>query len=728
MPLTAGDFLQGRYRIVARLGQGGMGAVYNAWDTRLDVPTALKEMVPQPGLDSQKLGELTQQFQQEAQVLARLDHPHLVRVTDFFQEDGNAYLVMDFVQGESMAELIRRKGALSEPEVLAWTEQLLSALAYCHSQGIIHRDVKPHNVLIDSDGQAILVDFGLVKLWDPRDPRTRTAIRAMGTPEYAPPEQYDAQLGHTDPRSDVYSLAATVYHALTGRAPETATSRMASPERFPALRSLAPGVSRRTESAVMKALALVRSQRWGDANEMADALGVSRPATPSQPFEPVAPPAPEVAGTMSMEEPRPSPRPRRRLPGWVWAVGGLVALAAVLGGAAVVIGLRSRTGASTATPPVGQVAGRTEPTTAADGETPSLVTPASTPTQQPTDTPEPSPSATALPSATASPTPIDETPTSAATSTRTPGPTSSPTSEAASPSPQPTSPPASGALFTFEQWAPWRRGDQPYGELTQTQEQVRSGSHAAKMRYDFPATEDDFVVFVRQVGLAGQPDSVGAWVYGDGSGHYLNSWIEDAQGEIWSVNLGQLGAPGWQQLVGRVDPGRTWPSGHVAGPENDVVDYPIRFYALVLDRAGSGPSTGQIYLDDVSVWKGRTNATATPLPQATQAGSAPEPTPTAGSEAPVSEGLLDFPVPTQLDAWEKAGGGMYKCTIIVRIQGGAPPFTVYQDQTLAGTTDQRDYPLVFESSGSTILHTIIVESADGQSISHKYYIEAPWKD
>jgi hypothetical protein len=94
----------------------------------------------------------------------------------------------------------------------------------------------------------------------------------------------------------------------------------------------------------------------------------------------------------------------------------------------------------------------------------------------------------------------------------------------------------------------------------------------------------------------------------------------------------------------------------------------------------------------------------------------------------VSGGPLDFPVPTQLDAWEKSGGGMYKCTIIVRIQGGAPPFTVYQDQTLAGTTDQRDYPLVFESTGPTILHTIIVESADGQSISHKYYIEAPWKE
>jgi hypothetical protein len=120
MPLTPGQILQNRYRIISLLGQGGMGAVYRAWDTRLSVPVAIKEMVPQPGLDSQTLAQLRQQFQREAMVLARLIHPNLVRVTDFFEEGGNAYLVMDFVEGQSLADLIAARGPLPEAQVLDW--------------------------------------------------------------------------------------------------------------------------------------------------------------------------------------------------------------------------------------------------------------------------------------------------------------------------------------------------------------------------------------------------------------------------------------------------------------------------------------------------------------------------------------------------------------------------------------------------------------------------------
>jgi len=188
MTLQVGEVLQNRYRVISLLGEGGMGAVYRAWDTRLNVAVALKEMTTQPGLPPHILAQLRQQFQQEAQVLARLNHPHLVRIGDFFEEHGDAYLVMDFVEGESLAYRIEREGPLSEAQVLGWAGQLLDALAYCHSQGVIHRDIKPQNVIIRPDGRAVLVDFGLVKLWDPHDPRTRTAMRGMGTPEYAPPE------------------------------------------------------------------------------------------------------------------------------------------------------------------------------------------------------------------------------------------------------------------------------------------------------------------------------------------------------------------------------------------------------------------------------------------------------------------------------------------------------------------------------------------------------------
>jgi hypothetical protein len=272
MTLQKGHVLQGRYRIVKLLGQGGMGAVYRAWDVRLNVPVALKEMTPQPGLDVQTLTQLCQQFEQEANILARMKHPHLVHVTDFFEEAGNAYLVMDFVEGESLADCIAREGALDEAQVLVWAEQLLDALATCHGEGVIHRDVKPQNVVITPQGGAVLVDFGLVKLWDPDDPHTRTAMRGMGTPEYAPPEQYDTYTGHTGPQSDIYGVGATLYHALTGQAPPTVTQRTASRSVFKPPRALNPRISRQTEAAILRAMALFVEDRFSTAGDMAVAL------------------------------------------------------------------------------------------------------------------------------------------------------------------------------------------------------------------------------------------------------------------------------------------------------------------------------------------------------------------------------------------------------------------------------------------------------------------------
>ncbi len=319
--LTTGSVLQNRYRIVSLLGQGGMGSVYRAWDMRLSVPVALKEMTPQPGLGDQTLGQLRQQFQQEATVLARLHHPHLVRVTDFFEESDNAYLVMDFVEGEELAERIKQRGPLTETKVLAWAEQLLNALAYCHDQGILHRDIKPQNVVIRPDGQAMLVDFGLVKLWDPNDPHTKTVMRGMGTPEYAPPEQYEADTTHTDPRSDVYSLGATLYHAMSGQAPLTATLRMASPERFVPVRKLNPSVSLTTETTVLRALELNRSKRWQSAGEMAAALGIGGVPSPSQPSRHVTPTTPRRDKTKAMPGVQPTAAPPRRRKQWVWLLG-----------------------------------------------------------------------------------------------------------------------------------------------------------------------------------------------------------------------------------------------------------------------------------------------------------------------------------------------------------------------------------------------------------------------
>ncbi len=355
MELVPGTMLQNRYRIVNPLGQGGMGAVYRAWDTRLSIAVALKEMIPQPGLDSATLSELQEQFQQEAVVLARLNHPHLVRVTDFFQEKQKAYLAMDFVEGESLAEKIEREGAQTETQVVRWTEQLLDALAYCHAEGIIHRDIKPQNVICRLDGNVKLVDFGLVKLWNPQDPQTRTVMRGMGTPEYAPPEQYDIHGSHTDARSDIYSLGATLYHALTGQIPPTATLRMAKPEAFKPPRTFKRDLSPGLEQVVTRAMALPVQERFGSAEEMGKVLrgggwaptvsaapeGLTPPPPPlqrtvrmpeSEPLGP--PPPPHASSAWSGRTPPPPSRKRKGLPlwGWVAGAGGLLLIVALICG------------------------------------------------------------------------------------------------------------------------------------------------------------------------------------------------------------------------------------------------------------------------------------------------------------------------------------------------------------------------------------------------------------
>lgn len=419
--LDSSSVLQNRYRIIRKLGEGGMGAVYHAWDMRLSIPVALKEMIPQVDIKPEILQELRTQFQQEATVLARLNHPNLVGVTDFFEEGRNVYLVMQFVEGVSLAEQIKRYGALPEAQVLAWSAQLLEALSYCHSQGIIHRDIKPQNIIIRPDGQAVLVDFGLVKLWDPTDPKTRTAVRGIGTPQYAPPEQYELEAGHTGPRSDLYSLGATMYHALTGQAPPTATLRISAPEEFAPIRAVAGHVSQRTASAIERAMELPRSKRWPTAAEMARGLGLRIRDWGLPGATPASADRQGRGGTVRMGMGATERMPaRRRFPVWAWGIVGVLALL-LIGGGAVVL------------PSVLKVMGRRATPVA-------VVSPTPKPTPMPPDTSTPTLTATATstPSPTFTPSPTS-TSTRTATPTRTPRPTKTPTSTpTVTPTPRPT--------------------------------------------------------------------------------------------------------------------------------------------------------------------------------------------------------------------------------------------------------------------------------------------------
>ncbi len=203
--LAPETILQGRYRIVRQLGQGGMGAVYEAVDLRLDTVVALKET-----LFTEE--RLRKQFEREARLLARLHHQALPRVSDHFTENEGAFLVMQYIPGEDLFEMQGRRGSgFPQADVLQWADQLCDALDYLHTQDpqIIHRDIKPQNLKLTARGQIVLLDFGLAKGSGGQMSVVTTSASIFGyTPNYAPLEQVQG-LG-TDPRSDIYALAATL--------------------------------------------------------------------------------------------------------------------------------------------------------------------------------------------------------------------------------------------------------------------------------------------------------------------------------------------------------------------------------------------------------------------------------------------------------------------------------------------------------------------------------------
>jgi serine/threonine protein kinase len=331
MPFGTGQVVHNRYQILSLLGQGGMGAVYRAFDQWEQRPCAVKEMRPSPDISPAKLEGLREQFRREAAVLATLHYPGLTRVLDYFIEGNNEYLVMDFVQGQSLADVIKAFGkpGLPEEQALGWARQLLDTLEYIHSHSVIHRDVKPANIRLTLDERVVLVDFGLVKLWDPRNPETMLALRGAGTPQYAPPEQLDNTFGHTDARSDVYSLGATLYVLLTGRVPPLVTDRILKNAPVPPLRSIVPSISPAVDEVVLKALQLWPQQRFQSAADMRQAIG-RRPVPHLQavPVRPVAPPQAAVRPSPPhVPQPPPAPAPARSsVPAWVWVLIGAVVL------------------------------------------------------------------------------------------------------------------------------------------------------------------------------------------------------------------------------------------------------------------------------------------------------------------------------------------------------------------------------------------------------------------
>jgi len=264
MSLQPETILHERYQIIKKLGQGGMGAVYLAWDETLETQVAVKtNFNPAP--------ESVEQFLREAQLLAALRHQNLPRVTDYFVIGEEQYLVMDYIPGDDLGLRLKEKGRQRLADVLRWASQLSSALSYMHSQDppVTHRDIKPANIKLTSEGEAILVDFGIAKV---ASVQSQTATGAAGyTPGYAPPEQYGQ--GRTGPHSDQFSLAATIYALLTRTKPADSIQRVLGKAALTPAQAINPSIPLNVADALLKAMFLPPGERFSSIDEFHAALG-----------------------------------------------------------------------------------------------------------------------------------------------------------------------------------------------------------------------------------------------------------------------------------------------------------------------------------------------------------------------------------------------------------------------------------------------------------------------
>lgn len=306
--LPANARVNNRYVIYRKVGQGGMAAVYEALDTNTQHRVALKEMSDAAITNPLDRPQALAQFRREAQMLASLNHPNLPRVMDFFEFNNKQYLVMDFVDGTPLDDLLHQNGGRPFPEmqVRQWAAELCDVLGYLHTQQIIFRDLKPSNIMIDRSGHVKLVDFGIARLFRPGQTRDTQALGTMG---YAAPEQLGT--AQSDARTDIYALGVTLYELLTGYDPTS------TPMQLPPLRQINAYVSPTMEQVINRAIAPNRNQRWQNVAEMQQALTGSSAATSFMPPGGQTPYVPTVAmgsGTVpSSVPPKRTSRPTTRL-------------------------------------------------------------------------------------------------------------------------------------------------------------------------------------------------------------------------------------------------------------------------------------------------------------------------------------------------------------------------------------------------------------------------------
>jgi eukaryotic-like serine/threonine-protein kinase len=333
MTTLLGTTLNGRYRLEARIGAGGMSTVYRALDETLQRPVAIKLMNREVASDSDHLVR----FRREARAVAQLSHPHIVGVIDAGEDEGRPYIVFEYVEGETLKERIRRQGRLSIPEAVAYAIEISRALGAAHARHIVHRDVKPQNVLIDEEGSAKVTDFGIARTLD--EEGLTADGRVLGTTDYVSPEQALGQ--HVTGQSDLYSVGIVLYEMLTGEVPFKGDSQVAVAmkhvrEELPDVQAKRPEVSAALASVLDTATAKPVEDRYADDAELIadleDALAIETSRAGNAAGEVTA-----VLRTLPN-------RTRRRIPFWLRhrAVGALVALVVIAGAAGVAAWLASR--------------------------------------------------------------------------------------------------------------------------------------------------------------------------------------------------------------------------------------------------------------------------------------------------------------------------------------------------------------------------------------------------
>ncbi|HEY74863.1 MAG TPA: protein kinase [Thermoflexia bacterium] len=332
MPFSIGEAV-GPYRIVEKLGQGGMATVFKAYHPALDRYVAIKVLHPAFQTDPHFLAR----FQREARIVAKLDHPNIVPIYDFAEHRGHPYLVMRFIEGETLKARLRR-GPLSLDEVWRVMRAVGDALSYAHKRGVLHRDIKPSNIILTPEGHVYLTDFGLARMAQAGE-STLSRDMMVGTPQYISPEQAKGET-NLDARTDIYSLGVVLYELLVGRAPFQGDTPYAvihdhifTP--LPLPRSLKPDLPEALERVLLKALAKDPDDRFQSVDEMIqafeEALGDASTVATALPETVVAPRPVEP----SPKEEKKKAKPRRRW--WVWALaalGGIVCLVGLLAVAA----------------------------------------------------------------------------------------------------------------------------------------------------------------------------------------------------------------------------------------------------------------------------------------------------------------------------------------------------------------------------------------------------------